>query len=46
MDELQIMNPPEPTASSSLLLEQVPQMRVSLLKDRDWQAIASDQVRL
>lgn len=46
IEELQIMNPPEPTYKSSILfVEQVPIIFQQTMSDVDWEAVAQNQVR-
>lgn len=43
IEELSIMEPPPPTASSLAIIEQVPEMREGILRDADWKKIAETQ---
>jgi hypothetical protein len=45
IEELSIMAPPPPTASSLAIIEQVPEMRERIIKDANYNAIAEKQKR-
>lgn len=46
MDELTIMKAPEPTAGtkSAIMLEQIPQIRQSMIKGHDWKKFSETQI--
>ena len=43
IEELSIMEPPPPTASSLAIIEQIPEMREGIIRDVDWKKIAETQ---
>lgn len=43
IEELSIMDPPPPTASSVAIIEAVPEMREEIIKDKNWKEIAQKQ---
>jgi hypothetical protein len=45
LEELSILNPPPPTASSLAIIEQIPEMREGILRDQNFQKIAEEQKR-